>query len=127
MSINMRKIDTLLSVFLILGFSGYLSAGENPVSKGNPGTEQEKGPGKSSPGKLNESLPVRLSTPINVLDFGASGSEFETTAETVSESSVIVLKDIGDFQVGQQVTVSRCNPTVTALSIREQIGLTGRW
>ena len=38
-----------------------------------------------------------------------------------------MLKEIGDFLVGQQVAVSRCNPTVNALSLREQIGLTVRW
>ncbi len=57
---------------------------------------------------------------INVRDFGASGSEFETTAETRAGSSAVVLKDIGDFRVGQQMTVSKCNPTVSDLRIWEK-------
>ncbi|MCK9640838.1 MAG: hypothetical protein M0R39_13095, partial [Prolixibacteraceae bacterium] len=82
MNINVKKINTILAVSLVLGFSGYLSAEVSPGLEGNFGMEQGKVSGKSDPGKLNESLPVRLSTPINVLDFGASGSEYETTAET---------------------------------------------
>ncbi|MCK9414580.1 MAG: right-handed parallel beta-helix repeat-containing protein [Prolixibacteraceae bacterium] len=122
----MKKINTILAVCLILGFSGYLSAAGNPESKGNPGTELKNGPSKAYQGVQVDPI-VHKSTAINVLDFGASGSEYETTAETATGSCAIVLKEVGDFQVGQQVTVSRCNPTVTALSIREQIGLTGRW
>ncbi|NLX96687.1 MAG: hypothetical protein GXY83_10970 [Rhodopirellula sp.] len=57
---------------------------------------------------------------INVRDFGASGSEFETTAETTAGSAQVLLKDVGDFQVGQQMAVSRCNPVVTNLRIWEK-------
>ena len=46
---------------------------------------------------------------LNVRDVGASGSEFETTATTAAGSNQITVADVGDFQVGQQVTVSRCN------------------
>jgi hypothetical protein len=46
---------------------------------------------------------------VNVRDLGASGSEFETTATTAAGSSQITVAEVGDFQVGQQVTVSRCN------------------
>ncbi|NOZ20694.1 MAG: hypothetical protein GXP25_06350 [Planctomycetes bacterium] len=49
---------------------------------------------------------------LNVRDFGASGSEFETTAATTAGSKVITLKEIGDFQVGQQVAISKCNPHI---------------
>lgn len=46
---------------------------------------------------------------LNVKDFGASGSEFETTAETTAGSKQIVVKDAGDFEVGQGVQVSRAH------------------
>ena len=49
---------------------------------------------------------------LNVRDFGASGSEFETLADTTAGSNVITLKEIGDFQTPQQVTVSKCNPHI---------------
>ena len=51
--------------------------------------------------------------------FGASGSAFETAAETVAGSNLVVLQDVGDFQVGQQVAVSKCNPHVCDLHIWE--------
>ena len=47
---------------------------------------------------------------LNAKDFGASGSEFETAAETTAGSKQITVKDVGDFQVGQGVMVSKCNP-----------------
>ena len=47
---------------------------------------------------------------LNVRDCGASGSEFTTTAATTAGSNQIVVKDAGDFKVGQEVMVSRCNP-----------------
>ena len=46
---------------------------------------------------------------FNVRDFGASGSEFEAIASTTAGSNQIVVKDIGDFKVGQGVMVSKCN------------------
>ena len=46
---------------------------------------------------------------LNVRDCGASGSEFKTTAATVSGSQKITLADPGDFKVGQGVMVSKCN------------------
>ena len=46
---------------------------------------------------------------LNVKDFGASGSEFETTATTAAGSNQITVAEIGDLQVGQQITVSKCN------------------
>lgn len=46
---------------------------------------------------------------LNVRDFGASGSEFETTATTTAGSRQITVADVGDLQPGQAITVSRCN------------------
>ena len=55
----------------------------------------------------------RSAKPLNVQDFGASGSEFETLADTAAGSNTITLQEIGDFQQGQQVAISRCNPHIT--------------
>jgi len=46
---------------------------------------------------------------LNVRDFGASGSAFETAAFTRAGSNQILVKDVGDFRVGQQVMVSKCH------------------
>jgi hypothetical protein len=46
---------------------------------------------------------------VNARDCGASGSQFSTSAVTVAGSNQITVKDVGDFQVGQGVMVSRCN------------------
>lgn len=46
---------------------------------------------------------------LNVRDFGASGSKFETTAATADGSKQITVANVGDFQVGQGVMVSKCN------------------
>ena len=46
---------------------------------------------------------------LNVKDFGASGSKFETMAETTPGSNAVVLNDAGDFEAGQWVSVSKCN------------------
>ena len=46
---------------------------------------------------------------VNVKDHGASGSEYETIASTTEGSTEIAVEDVGDFQVGQGVMVSRCN------------------
>ena len=61
----------------------------------------------------------RSSEALNVHDFGASGSEFETTTDTTAGSKVITLREIGDFRVGQQVAVSKCNPRVCDLRVWE--------
>jgi len=47
---------------------------------------------------------------LNVKDLGASGSEFETTAETTAGSKQITVKDVGDFKVRQEVMIDGCNP-----------------
>jgi hypothetical protein len=113
----MLKINALPVIFLIFNISGYLCSGENPATKGSLGSEQKKGSIQAGSGKLSVGGPAHQGSPINVRDFGASGSEFETEAETSAGSGTIILKEIGDFQVGQQVTVSRCNPNVTDLMI----------
>jgi len=46
---------------------------------------------------------------LNVKDFGASGSKFETTAKTEAGSKQIVVKNAGDFKVGQGVQISRAH------------------
>jgi len=46
---------------------------------------------------------------LSVKDYGASGSTFETTAATTAGSDQITVADLGDLEVGQQVSVSRCN------------------
>lgn len=43
---------------------------------------------------------------LNVRDFGASGSSFQTTATTTAGSTEIIVADPGDFRVGQGVMVS---------------------
>jgi hypothetical protein len=82
---------------------------------------------------------------LNVRNGGASGSKFETTATATAGSNQIVMKEVGDFQVGQGVTVSRCNiqivspllrgpespystkPLEGALAIRGYDGSTSSW
>ncbi len=50
---------------------------------------------------------------INARDLGASGSKFETSAVTVAGSKQITVAKVGDFQVGQEVMVSKCNVRYT--------------
>ncbi len=45
---------------------------------------------------------------INVRDFGASGSSFETLAATTAGSAVITVESVGDFEVGQELVVFGC-------------------
>ncbi len=51
---------------------------------------------------------------INVQDCGAAGSKFETTAVATDRSKQIVVKEVGDFRVGQGITVSRANIQIVA-------------
>ncbi len=46
---------------------------------------------------------------LNVKDVGASGSEFETTATATAGLNQITVTNPGDFKVGQQISISRCN------------------
>ncbi len=83
---------------------------------------------------------------LNARDFGASGSDFQTTAKAVAGSNVIEVKDVGDFKAGQWVSVSKCNvryedaslygpknlygsrrPLGDALEIRGYDGSQGSW
>jgi len=50
---------------------------------------------------------------VNVMDFGATGSKFETTAVAAAGSKQVTVAKVGDFQVGQGVMVSRCNVRYT--------------
>jgi len=47
---------------------------------------------------------------INAIDCGASGSEFQSVGTISSESNEITVEEVGDFQVGQWVTIYHCNP-----------------
>ena len=83
---------------------------------------------------------------LNVKDFGASGSEFETTATTTAGSDQVTVAEVGDLRAGQRVSVSRCNirylrptlygpgepyatsrPLDDALEIRGYDGSSGSW
>ncbi len=44
---------------------------------------------------------------------GASGSEFSTTASATAGSKDVTVADVGDFQAGQGVMLSECNPRCT--------------
>lgn len=46
---------------------------------------------------------------LNVRELGASGSEFQTSGTTTASSNRVQLQAVGDFGVGQGVTVSRAN------------------
>jgi hypothetical protein len=83
---------------------------------------------------------------LSVADCGASGSDFETTANVTAGSKEITVADAGDFKVGQGVVLSRVNvrydnPTVRgpgspysnvkplgdAVEIRGYDGAAGSW
>ena len=46
---------------------------------------------------------------LNARDFGASGSEYKTTAHATSGSNVFTLDDVGDFKVGEEVYLPGAN------------------
>lgn len=82
---------------------------------------------------------------LNARDFGASGSDFQTTAKTTAGSNVIEVADVGDFAVGQGVMVSRAfvrytdvalwgpamgqrhEPTPEEVELRGYDGSSGSW
>ena len=81
---------------------------------------------------------------LNVLECGASGSQFETVAKTTAASNVIEVQDVGDFQVGQGVQISRAfvhyerqrlwgpdrargKPLEDAVEMRGYDGTSGSW
>ncbi len=47
---------------------------------------------------------------IDAAACGASGSEFQAAGTIRAGANEITLADTGDFQVGQEVTISRCHP-----------------
>jgi hypothetical protein len=57
---------------------------------------------------------------INVQEWGASGSKFETTANTTAGSKEVTVADVGDFQVGQGVMLSKCNIHYTPIRLLGQ-------
>jgi len=46
---------------------------------------------------------------LNVIECGASGSDYETTAVTTAGSKLITVADAGDFRTGQDVVISKCS------------------
>ncbi len=66
---------------------------------------------------LAETAPADPGTWLHVRDYGASGSEYETTAVTTAGSKQITVKNPGDFSAGQGVMVSKCNPRITKREI----------
>jgi len=47
---------------------------------------------------------------LNVLDFGATGSEYVTTAHSRKNSNVFKLENTGDFKTGDEVLLKGCDP-----------------
>ena len=54
---------------------------------------------------------------LNVRDCGASGSEYSTTAATTKGEKTITVAEIGDFQVGQGVMLSKAAPRIVLQQI----------
>jgi hypothetical protein len=125
MSENMKgfKLLFILAFMLLCSFSEKSTAPVNEKAiEEKPGIKGSFSPGLITDRYIETNLDetpgdgaIGHGSAINVRDFGASGSEFETTTDTKAGSNIIVLNDIGDFQVGQQVTVSKCNPNMTDL------------
>lgn len=71
----------------------------------------------SSPALFGALLLLAVSLPaagqegawLNAAEFGATGSEFQTTASTTEGSNEITVADVGDLKVGQGITISGCN------------------
>jgi len=80
---------------------------------------------------------------LNVQDYGASGSTFETKASATAGSKKITVADPGDFKPGQGVMLSKCNvryekcqewdgmysrkPAGNAVELRGYDGTAGSW
>jgi len=83
---------------------------------------------------------------LNAKDCGASGSKYETDAAATEGSAQITVADVGDFQVGQGVMVSKANihyeptrlwgtgviylnskPVTNSVEIRGYDGSSGSW
>ena len=54
---------------------------------------------------------------LDARDLRASGSKFETTAAATDGSKEITVADVGDFQAGQGVMVSKCNIRYTRIQL----------
>jgi len=63
---------------------------------------------------------------LNVRDFGATGSAFETTAKVTAESHQITVANIGDFKPGQTVAISKCFPKYSARTVRGPTSMYGK-
>ena len=50
---------------------------------------------------------------LDARECGASGSEYSTMASTTQGAKTIAVTDVGDFQAGQGVMLSECNPRIT--------------
>ena len=80
---------------------------------------------------------------LNVRESGASGSEFQTTAVTTGGTQRITVAEVGDFEAGQCITISKCNvhypraqlwqamydrrPLGDAVAVRGYDGSSGGW
>lgn len=51
---------------------------------------------------------------LNAREFGASGSDFHTTATVTAGEKQITVADPGDFAVGQGIMLSKCHPRIEA-------------
>jgi len=57
---------------------------------------------------------------LNARDFGASGSRYTTCAHTTAGSPFVTLDDIGDFKVGDEVLITKCNVHFPARALFER-------
>ena len=57
---------------------------------------------------------------LNAKDFGASGSEYVTKANSTNGSCEFALDSIGDFRVGDEVIVKGANPHFEAEKLFER-------
>ena len=76
-------------------------------------------------------LPQRLDVEgagqwLNVRDFGATGSAFESKAAVTAGSQKITVADVGDFQPGQTVVISKCSPEYAARTVRGPKSMYGK-
>ncbi|MFA6471667.1 MAG: hypothetical protein WCU00_06460, partial [Candidatus Latescibacterota bacterium] len=124
----MKIIKVLLLIMAIFSLYG-LSAGQKFDIKGGSGSELKNGSNEVDLDDVRVKRYVsqaleQQSQWINAMDFGASGSELETTATTVAGSTEIVVKNPEYFKVGQGVMISKCDPHYIRKELR---GLTGMY
>jgi hypothetical protein len=125
----MRTIKVLLVIASIFCLYGSLSAGQKSDSKGSSGSELKKEFSKADiedarVEQLVKKVWEQQSQWINVMDFGVSGSQLETTAATIAGSKKIVVNNPEGFKVGQGVMISKCDPHYIRKELR---GLTGMY